>query len=175
MDPVAAVSLGGVESSAAIREPQFSVNAIMEPAAPLTKARPSRRRTFIEHGPNPADVHIGAQLRTARLFSGMTLAQTAAVLKVSHQAIDKYERAHMRVSAHMLWQAAHLFRKPIGYFFDGLDQDGNPAPRETHSRIEIELLVAFRSVESRELRMEVVRLLRVAATVLGNAPDQEPR
>jgi transcriptional regulator with XRE-family HTH domain len=96
----------------------------------------------------------------------MTLVQTAAALKVSHQAVGKYERAHMRMSAHMLWRAAHLFRKPIGYFFDGLDQGGNPTPRTTHSGIEIELLVAFRSMQSRELRMEVVRLLRIAAKVL---------
>ena len=96
----------------------------------------------------------------------MTLAQIAPALNVSRQAIDKYERARMRVSAHMLWQAAHLFKKPIGYFFDGLDQGGNPRPRATRSRIEAELLVAFRSVQSRELRMEVVRLLRIAAKVL---------
>ena len=100
------------------------------------------------------------------MFSGMTLAQIAAALNVSRQAIDKYERARMRVSAHTLWQAAHLFKKPIGYFFDGLDQGGNPRPRATRSRIEAELLVAFRSVQSRELRMEVVRLLRIAAKVL---------
>ena len=100
------------------------------------------------------------------MFSGMTLAQIAAALNVSRQAIHKYERAHMRVSAHMLWQAAHLFKKPIGYFFDALDQGGNPTPRATRSRIEAELLVAFRSVQSRELRMEVVRLLRIAAKVL---------
>lgn len=105
-------------------------------------------------------------MRTARTFSGMTLAQTASALNVTRQAIDKYERARMRVSAHTLWQAAHLFKKPIGYFFDGLDQGGNPTPRATHSRIEIELLVAFRSVQSRELRMEIVRLLRIAARAL---------
>src|SRR5438552_16430681 len=110
----------------------------MEPAAPATRARASRQRTYIEHGPDPTDVHIGAQLRTARVFSGMTLAQIAAALNVSRQAIDKYERAHMRVSAHTLWQAAHLFKKPIGYFFDGLNQGGNPTPPATHSRIEVE-------------------------------------
>src|SRR5947199_7603195 len=116
----------------------------MEPTAPLTRPRAPRQRTYKEHGPDPTDVHIGAQLRTARIFSGMTLAQIAAALNVSRQAIDKYERAHMRVSAHMLWQAAHLFGKPIGYFFDDLDQGDNPTRRATRSRIEAELLVAFR-------------------------------
>ena len=77
------------------------------------------------------------------------------------------QRARMRVSAHMLWQAAHLFKKPIGYFFDGLDRGGSPTPRATRSRIEAELLVAFRSVQSREWRMEVVRFLRIAAKVLA--------
>jgi transcriptional regulator with XRE-family HTH domain len=138
----------------------------MEPAARATRARASRQRTFREHGPDPTDVHIGAQLRTARVFSGMMLAQIAAALNVSRQAIDKYERARMRVSAHMLWQAAHLFKRPIGYFFDGLDQGCNPRPRAKRSRIEVELLVAFRSVQSRELRMELVRFLRIAAKVL---------
>ena len=97
----------------------------------------------------------------------LSFAQIAAALNVSRQAIDKYERARMRVSAHTLWQAAHLFKKPIRYFFDGLDQGGNPTPRATCSRIEVELLVAFRSVQSRELRMEVVRFLRIAAKVLA--------
>jgi len=141
-----------------------------EPPGPgrLGKPRAPRKRIFGVHGPDPIDVHVGAQLRTARLFSGMTLAQIAAALKVSPQAIDSYERARVKISAHMVWQAAHLFRKPIGYFFDGLDQgaSNNPTPRATHSRIEAELLVAFRSVQSRELRMQVVRLLRIAAKVL---------
>jgi len=87
--------------------------------------------------------------------------------QVSRQAIDRYERAQMRVSAYKLWQAAHLFRKPIGYFFEGLHQGGKPQPDATRSRIEVELLEAFRSVESRELRMEVVRFLRVAAKALA--------
>src|ERR1051326_6250611 len=114
----------------------------MEPAAPLTRARASRHRTFIEHGPDPTDVHVGAQLKTARVFSGMTLAQIAAALKVSPQAIDSYERARVRISAHTLWQAARLFKKPVGYFFDGLDQGAtnNPTSRETRSRIKAELL-----------------------------------
>jgi transcriptional regulator with XRE-family HTH domain len=112
-------------------------------------------------------------MRTARTFSGMTLAQTASALNVTRQAIDKYERARMRVSAHTLWQAAHLFKKPIGHFFDRLDQGCNPRRAATRSRIEVELLAAFRSVESRELRMEVVRFLRVAAKALGK--DQEGR
>src|SRR5258708_32016057 len=109
----------------------------MEPTAPLTRARAPRQWTYREHGPDPTDVHIGAQLRTARVFSGMTMVQVAAALNVSRQAIDKYERARMRVSAHTLWQAAHLLKKPIGYFFDGLDQGGNPRPRATRSRIEV--------------------------------------
>ena len=108
--------------------------APMEPPGPLRKGRAARRRIFRVHGPDPIDVHVGAQLRAARVFSGMTLAQIAAALKVSPQAIDSYERAHVRVSTQMLWQAAHLFRKLIGYFFDGLDQGGNPTPRATHSR-----------------------------------------
>jgi transcriptional regulator with XRE-family HTH domain len=147
----------------------------MEPPGPLREGRTPRRRIYRVDGPDPIDVHVGAQLRTARLFSGMTLAQTAAAFKVSRQAIDKYERAHMRVSAHMLWQAAYLFKKPIGYFFEGLHQGGNSGLGATRSRIEVELLKAFRSVESRELRMEVVRFLRVAAKTLrkDRAPDQE--
>src|SRR3982074_2037014 len=91
----------------------------------LLKPRAPRQRIFRVHGPNPIDVHVGAQMRTARLFSGMTLAQIAAALKVSRQAIDRYERAQMRVSACKLWEAAHLFKKPIGYFFEGLQQGAN--------------------------------------------------
>src|SRR5690348_16786653 len=129
--------------------------APVEPPGPgrLGKPRAPRKRIFGVHGPDPIDVHVGAQMRMARMFSGMTLAQIAAALNVSRQAIDRYERAQMRVSAYKLWQAAHLFKKPIGYFFEGLLQGGNPRRGATRSRIELELVAAFRSVQSRELRM----------------------
>jgi len=128
-----------------------------------------RRRTVKEHGPDPADVHVGSRLRLARGLLGLSQVQVAQALGVSFQAVQKYERGEIRVSASRLLQASRLLGQPLEFFFEGLD-----APTTTEGdqgefvRAELELLRAFRALPDAELQRQILRLVRSMGRVTGN-------
>ena len=127
-----------------------------------------RRRTVREHGPDPVDVHVGKRLRQARLLAGLSQEELGNGIGVSFQAVQKYEQGEIRISASRLFQLAQLLRKSPNYFFEGLatsDVPGIAMP----GRHEIELVRAFRNIQSDELKQLLVRLARDIAEKQGNA------
>ena len=124
-----------------------------------------RRRTAKEHGPDPIDVRVGRQLRLARELTGMTQSDVGAKLGMSFQVVQKYEQGEIRVSASRLFQLARLFNRPVDYFFAGVDI-GDVTPPEME-RGEIELVRAFRLIQSAELRQCIQRLLREIGEASG--------
>lgn len=77
---------------------------------------------------------------------------------MSFQVVQKYEQGEIRVSASRLFQLASLMRKPVEYFFEGFAV-GSAATNELE-RDEIDLVRAFRLIQSLELRQCIQRLLR---------------
>lgn len=127
-----------------------------------------RRHTAKEHGPDPVDLHVGGQLRLARELTGLTQTEVGRALEMSFQVIQKYEQGEIRVSASRLFQLARLLRKSPDYFFEGLmatDSAGIGVPE----RSDIELVRAFRTIQSDELKQLLVRLARDIAEKHGNA------
>jgi len=131
-----------------------------------------RRRTVKEYGPDPADVHVGSRIRLARGLLGLSQVQVAQSLGVSFQAVQKYERGEIRVSASRLLQAARLLGQPLEFFFEGLDA---PLAAENDNaefiRAELELLRAFRALPGADLQRQVLRLVRSMSKAL--AEDQK--
>ncbi len=134
------------------------------------RAPARRRRTVKEYGPDPADVHVGSRLRLARGLLGLSQVQVAQTLGVSFQAVQKYERGEIRVSASRLLQAARLLGQPLEFFFEGLDV---PAPVENDNaefiRAELELLRAFRALPDGDLQRQILRLVRSMSRVVADA------
>lgn len=132
-----------------------------------------RRRTVKEHGPDPADVHVGSRLRLARGLLGLSQVQVAQSLGVSFQAVQKYERGEIRVSASRLLQSARLLGQPLDFFFEGLD-----APARTDNdngdfiRAELELLRAFRALPDVDLQRQILRLIRSMTRVMGDEAEE---
>jgi transcriptional regulator with XRE-family HTH domain len=127
-----------------------------------------RRHTAKEHGPDPVDLHVGGQLRLARELTGLTQTEVGRALEMSFQVIQKYEQGEIRVSASRLFQLGRLLRKSPDYFFEGLtatDGAGIGVPE----RSDIELVRAFRTIQSDELKQLLVRLARDIAEKHGNA------
>lgn len=118
-----------------------------------------RRHTAKEHGPDPIDLHVGEQLRIARELAGLTQTEVGRALKMSFQVIQKYEQGEIRVSASRLYQLAGLLRKSPDYFFEGIAASDAPAMGALE-RSDIELVRAFRTIRSGELRQLLVRLAR---------------
>ncbi len=85
-----------------------------------------KRRTVIFDGPDPIDQHVGGQLRLRRAQAGMTQTELGAKVGLSFQAVQKYETGENRISASRLYQLARVLNVSLPYFFDGLDETGNP-------------------------------------------------
>jgi transcriptional regulator with XRE-family HTH domain len=74
------------------------------------------------------DAHIGRRLRERRRALGLSQAQLAALLDFTAAQVNRYEHGKTRLSAAGLWRAAEVLGVAPGYFFDGLDAPGGPAP-----------------------------------------------
>jgi transcriptional regulator with XRE-family HTH domain len=98
--------------------------------------------------PDPVDVHVGARIRTRRLYIGMNQETLARALGLTFQQVQKYEGGANRVSASRLSQIAKILGVPIAYFFSDLDPVGGA--------------VTARDLEMRELmqRPEAIELIR---------------
>lgn len=133
-----------------------------------------RRRTAKEHGPDPIDLHVGEQLRMARELAGLTQTDVGRALAMSFQVIQKYEQGEIRVSASRLFQLATLLHKSTDYFFEGIAESDAPG-LGTLERADIELVRAFRTIQSNEVRQLLVRLARDIAERHGpgsGTPDK---
>lgn len=70
---------------------------------------------------DPVDVFVGGRIRLARRLLGMSQDALASHLGITFQQVQKYERGANRISASMLWRAAHATGHTPAYFFEGLE------------------------------------------------------
>ncbi len=121
------------------------------------------------HEPNSIDVHVGRRVRLRRHSIGVTQQQLAAVLGISFQQVQKYERGANRISASKLFEIGQALDVPISYFFEGLEAerpgaaDMVIAERDRFEKVLVEpggsaLVAAFMKIGSRALRRCLVDL-----------------
>ena len=77
------------------------------------------------------DEHVGERIRLRRTELGLTQEQLADALDVSYQQIQKYETGANRVSAGRILEIARKLGVDVGYFFEGLSDDDDPARRSS--------------------------------------------
>jgi transcriptional regulator with XRE-family HTH domain len=124
---------------------------------------------------NPIDVHVGHQIRQRRATLGISQEQLAAVLGLSFQQVQKYERGVNRVGASRLHDLAHALDVPIGYFFEDMPgtQSGPPGSvlgmHETQQNLgedilnrreTLDLVRAFSGITDDDVRHRVLDLVR---------------
>src|SRR4051794_1800670 len=73
------------------------------------------------------DQHVGERIRLRRTERGLTQEQLADALDVSYQQVQKYETGANRISAGRIWEIARKLAVEVGYFFEGLDAEPEPA------------------------------------------------
>ena len=81
-----------------------------------------------KHSPraaNPVDVHVGTRLRLRRQVLKMSQERLGNKLGVTFQQIQKYERGSNRVGASRLWKISQVLNVDVGFFFDGLAEEGS--------------------------------------------------
>src|SRR5437763_11297630 len=109
------------------------------------------------------DRHVGARVRERRIMLGLTQQQLADLIGVTYQQAHKYERGINRVSAGRLYEIAQVLSVPVGYFFEGLQEQGTSSvsPRE---RMCLELARNFAQIPNERHQEALSQLARVLAT-----------
>jgi transcriptional regulator with XRE-family HTH domain len=119
--------------------------------------------------PDNIDRLVSKQLRTRRLFLGLTQQDIGKELGVSIQQVQKYEKATNRISCGKLHTLALFLKTPITYFYEDSIQSSiisNAAIEDEGNFNEKELLTlvkAFQEIKSLEKRKRVVQLIKLAS------------
>lgn len=77
--------------------------------------------------PNPIDLHVGSRVRMRRKILRISQEKLAEGLDLTFQQVQKYERGANRISASKLFEIAKALSTPVSYFFDGFNEQANPA------------------------------------------------
>ena len=138
-------------------------------------------------GPDPVDLHVGAQVRARRVLLGLSQEKLAEGLGITFQQVQKYERGSNRISASRLYNMAQLLDVPITFFFEGVDDHksasfrqvatsasrdaGQEFPEDMMRRKEtLSLLRHYYSIQDGNLRQRFAELLKgVTRAEIGTA------
>lgn len=145
-------------------------------AAPRNERR--RRRTIVEDGPDPVDVHVGSRVRERRTMLGLSQEKLARAFGVSFQQVQKYERGANRISASRLHQLASILDVPMTFFFEGLPGEGddgasaatNAGEEKMMNRETLELVRAYYRIPDQAVRKRFVDLVRAVGRDLEVSP-----
>ncbi len=118
-----------MQTEPAAKAPRPFMRPIVEAQGPAIKR--AIRRAMLSAaeraaaGPDPVDVHVGTEIRARRKLARMSQEKLAAVLGVTFQQVQKYERGANRVSASMIAKAAEALECHPGDFFPGPPSGGD--------------------------------------------------
>ena len=105
------------------------------------------------HGPDPVDIHVGKQLRYLRISRRMSQERIGAMVDLTFQQIQKYEKGTNRISASVLYHLARALEDPVA-----ASEDGAPL---------IEGLLAtaseLKQLQDEEVRTALANLIRALA------------
>jgi transcriptional regulator with XRE-family HTH domain len=93
---------------------------------------------------------------------GMTQEQLAGSLGVTFQQAHKYERGLNRVSAGRLFEIARVLSVPIGYFYEGIGEEGVRQVTQ-RERMMLEIARNFADITNERHQEAVSQLARVLA------------
>jgi transcriptional regulator with XRE-family HTH domain len=68
---------------------------------------------------NFVDAYVGARLRMRRVMLGMSQSRLGALLGVTFQQVQKYEKGSNRISASRLKLAAEMLETSVDFFLEG--------------------------------------------------------
>ena len=120
------------------------------------------RRATSKPRAQDVDRHVGARVRDRRILLGLTQQQMAELVGVTYQQAHKYEKCINRVSAGRLYTIARALGVPVSYFYEGLFNEGAPAP-SPNQRLLLELARSFLEIRDRTQQEAVVSLARALA------------
>ena len=150
-------------------------------AEQLKNKEPTKNYGVTNH--NPVDIHVGRQIKHARVLQGMTQTELAHALKVTFQQVQKYERGANRVSASRLWDLSQILHVDVAFFFENMkDETKKASPRLHHDaardlpedmtflpkdpverRESLELLRRYYLIKSPAIRKKMAQMIKSAS------------
>ncbi|MBO1074026.1 helix-turn-helix transcriptional regulator [Roseomonas marmotae] len=117
-----------------------------------------------------ADRHVGARIRERRLMLGLSQQQLATMIGVTYQQAHKYERGLNRISAGRLFEIGIVLGVPVAWFFEGLEQDGQPQPLGHRQRMCLELARNFVLIDNEKHQEALSQMARALAAQAQSRP-----
>jgi transcriptional regulator with XRE-family HTH domain len=108
------------------------------------------------------DDHVGARVRERRIMLGLAQPQLAEVVGISSQQLHKYERGINRVSAGRLFEIARVLSVPVGYFYEGIGEEG-VRPIAQRERMRLEVAKNFADITNERHQEALTALARALA------------
>lgn len=133
--------------------------------------------------PHPTDLRVGQLLRERRMLLGMSQERLGALLGVTYQQVQKYERGSNRIGSSRLHDLCRILAVPVGYFFDqtplpamGLaeapptfEHETPPVPVQPDGRETLELVRAFNRIGDPQVRRQLLELTRALGDMAFSA------
>lgn len=151
----------------------------------MAQTPPRRSRRVRGGGPDPVDVHVGARIRLRREMLGISQGALAAILGITFQQVQKYERGANRVGASRLYRIAKALDIRTAFFFEDGDLAAAPGFAEPAAasfdmdpfrrRETVELVNAYFELTDPVLRRHFLDLARRLAARDGNVSGARPR
>jgi transcriptional regulator with XRE-family HTH domain len=114
------------------------------------------------------DRHVGARIRERRVMLGLSQQQMADLIGVTYQQAHKYERGINRISAGRLYEIAQVLKVPVGFFFEGLDEeDETEVELSDRQRMCLELARNFSHIENDRHQDALSQLARALASEMN--------
>ena len=132
------------------------------------------RRIVLLDGPDPVDVHVGAQVHRLRILAGMSQTVLGEHLGLTFQQVRKNEKGWNRIGASRLWELSQLFNVPVAEFFEGLGKPG-PRPKTAQLKLEDLQLIRYYSACPPAIQKEIMGLLRAAGRTSDTKPKRKRR
>ncbi len=122
-------------------------------------------------GGDPRDAEIGKRVRTLRLQRGLSQTELGALINVTFQQVQKYEKGTNRISAGRLQRIAEVMTVPVSFFFAGYDDKPKasaPSPVDVEfSFLQTEgalrLARAYARIKQPSVRLQLLRLTEAIA------------
>jgi transcriptional regulator with XRE-family HTH domain len=109
------------------------------------------------------NAHVGARIREQRIMMGLTQQKLAELIGVTYQQQHKYERALNRISAGRLFETARALNVSVGFFYDGLGDDGAPQVTQ-RQRMMLEVARSFADITDERHQNAISDLARALAS-----------
>ena len=94
---------------------------------------------------------------------GLSLRQFADPLGIPYQQVQKYERGINRVSAGRLFEIARVLGVPVGYFYEGMGEEG-VRPLPLRERMVLEITRNFADIADERHQQALIALTRALAS-----------